>query len=110
MQRHRRTSRHIAYRDSMSTLLRLICVSRAVSAPDSVSTDALLGQARERKEELNVTGGLCTGRRHFVQLIEGPQINVMDLYSRICRDERHHGVQLVSQHDETWAIAGFLGK
>lgn len=80
----------------MSSLFRLIYVSRAVSAPDSVSTDALLRQARERNDELNLTGVLCTGRGHFVQLIEGPQINVIDLYSRICRDERHRGAELVS--------------
>jgi Sensors of blue-light using FAD len=80
----------------MSNLLRLIYVSRAASAVDSASIDALLKQARERNEELGLTGVLCTGRGHFVQLLEGPQANVVNLYARICRDKRHEGSELVS--------------
>ena len=80
----------------MSNLLRLIYVSRAVSAVDPASIEALLKQARDRNDELDLTGVLCTGRGHFVQLLEGPQVNLVNLYSRICRDERHQGSELVS--------------
>jgi hypothetical protein len=40
--------------------------------------------------------GLCTGRGHFVQLLEGPEDCVVTTYASILCDKRHRDVALVS--------------
>lgn len=43
-----------------------------------------------------MTGVLCTGRGHFIQMLEGPEDCVVTTYASILRDKRHRDVALVS--------------
>ena len=80
----------------MSSLLRLIYVSRATGPVDTEFMDGLLAQARARNESLGLTGILCSGRGYFIQALEGPETPVMSLYGRILRDSRHKECSLLS--------------
>jgi hypothetical protein len=80
----------------MPNLLRLIYVSLTTVELDGPAIGALLEQAQARNEQLGMTGVLCTGRGHFVQLLEGPEDHVVSVYASILRDKRHRDVTLVS--------------
>ena len=80
----------------MPNLLRLIYVSLATVELDGPAIGALLEEAQARNEQVGMTGVLCTGRGHFVQLLEGPEDVVVTTYASILRDKRHRDVALVS--------------
>lgn len=44
-----------------------------------------------------ITGLLCYGNGHFVQVLEGEPAAVEDLFARIQRDRRHHQVHVLSR-------------
>ena len=50
--------------------------------------DELLSQARERNESLEITGKLIYCEGTFIQVLEGSEKNVMDVYASIKRDKR----------------------
>lgn len=80
----------------MPNLLRLIYVSLTTVELDGPAIGALLEQSRARNEQLGLTGVLCAGRGHFVQLLEGPEDVVVTTYARILRDKRHRDLALAS--------------
>ena len=80
----------------MSNLLRLIYVSRATQAMESVALEGLLMEARIRNALVGLTGILCTGRGYFVQALEGPESEVLKMYAKILEDKRHRDVSLLS--------------
>jgi hypothetical protein len=49
--------------------------------------------------EHNITGLLCYGNGHFVQVLEGEAAAVEGLFARIARDRRHHWVHVLSRGD-----------
>jgi hypothetical protein len=53
---------------------------------------ALLMQARLLNERQQVTGALVYGNGRFIQIIEGEEAVIKDLYERIARDSRHRNV------------------
>lgn len=62
---------------------------------DDVPVNILPGMI-EKACELNtrhqVTGILLFNGTHFFQILEGPEEGVIDIYTRICTDKRHHNV------------------
>lgn len=59
---------------------------------------ALLGKARQHNSEKNITGILLYGYNHFIQLLEGEDELVRELYfQRIHRDPRHHSVKILQE-------------
>ena len=50
-----------------------------------------------RKNE--ISGVLIEYKSNFLQYIEGPSFNVLDLFSKIKNDYRHHSVFLIQQKD-----------
>ena len=80
----------------MPNLLRLTYISRAVSTFHDGELDLLLRNARERNKEFDVTGLLCSGRGYFLQALEGPESNVLALYTKILLDSRHVNSELLS--------------
>ncbi len=57
--------------------------------------DAILATSRHNNPRLGVTGALVFAETHFLQLLEGEQAAVEDLFGAIERDPRHTGVRVV---------------
>ena len=65
------------------------------SASDSVTPDVLhsiLGSARARNGQLDITGLLLFSEGTFFQVLEGGRTQVESLFSDICTDARHFDV------------------
>ena len=55
----------------------------------------LLDKSRSFNADHNITGLLLAHAQHFAQLIEGPELAIKQLFEAICRDSRHHRIELV---------------
>jgi hypothetical protein len=63
---------------------------------DFPALEALLVKARIHNTKVGLSGILCSGRGYFVQALEGPEVQVLKIYSRILVDERHRDSSLLS--------------
>lgn len=70
----------------------IIYMSQASRKFSSRELVTLLIEARGRNEQYNVTGALVYGAGRFMQVIEGEEQVVADLYQHIVRDSRHHNL------------------
>ena len=77
-------------------LLRLVYVSTAVAAVDQAALQAILAPSKVRNGDAGITGVLCAGRGHFLQVLEGSERRVMSLYLKIAADTRHRDARLLS--------------
>lgn len=57
----------------------------------------LLLQAQKKNEALDITGALIYHDGNFIQLLEGPEENVLAVYEKIKNDPRHAGVNTLIQ-------------
>jgi len=57
----------------------------------------LLESCLARNALAQITGLLCYGNGHFVQVLEGEATQVEELFGRIARDRRHHRVHVLSR-------------
>ncbi|MBK1725098.1 BLUF domain-containing protein [Thiocystis violacea] len=57
---------------------------------------ALVSKSAENNRALGVTGLLVLSGDQFLQVLEGPDEAVNDLYARIIHDARHHHLRLIS--------------
>jgi hypothetical protein len=57
----------------------------------------LLRKAREKNARLDVTGMLLYRNGYFIQVLEGEQSKVLELYKTISEDDRHHHVMTLQQ-------------
>lgn len=73
-------------------LLSILYVSSAKRLLSEVELAALLESARAHNAECGITGLLLYGDGNFMQLLEGPEAAVTELYERIRCDSRHHMV------------------
>lgn len=76
---------HIAYR------------SRSTQFPTEEALNGLLEWSRHYNAQHRITGLLLYSEGHFVQVIEGPEAEVSDLFARIQQDPRHTQVLTLSQ-------------
>ena len=77
-------------------------------------TDEAIDQLLERSKQNNatrgITGAMIYANGYFMQLIEGPQIAVDELYSAIEADPRHevlsllHNQEIKDRHFSDWAM------
>lgn len=67
----------------------IIYLSYAVAPFTNAQLQQLLTRARRRNTELGVTGILLYGNERFVQILEGEEYIVQELYERIKQDPRH---------------------
>lgn len=79
----------------MKTLLRLIYTSRASVRFDDASLASLLEQSRGNNYHTGVTGVLSFGHGFFLQVLEGPERDLITLYSKIIADPRHRDCQIL---------------
>lgn len=76
----------------------IIYVSQAKRPMDDTELEALLLKSREWNSSQGLTGLLIyrysvdANRGHFIQMLEGGEREVRDLYDRIRHDKRHHTV------------------
>jgi hypothetical protein len=72
-------------------MFHLVYVSSAVKPFSKTELVELLKEARENNERLDVTGMLLYRDGNFMQVLEGEEPVVRDLYAKIERDPRHEG-------------------
>lgn len=73
-------------------MLQLCYISRSEAFPDEQALKALLAQSRENNASLEITGLLLYKHGSFMQVIEGPEENIEQLFERISADDRHHSI------------------
>ncbi|MEN1784958.1 MAG: BLUF domain-containing protein [Bacteroidota bacterium] len=72
---------------------------------------SMLSRAKDYNAEHGITGCLLYHNAYFLQLLEGDEAKVMDLFERISKDERHHQLTLVESNSinermfKTWSMA-----
>ncbi len=77
-------------------MIQLIYLSdRPKTTSDEMIVDSIVLPAMRFNERADITGCLWFGRRHFLQVLEGPEEAVRSLYGRIEKDERHCNVRLL---------------
>jgi len=70
-------------------LIRLMYVSRGVPDFTRERVAEMLTKARVFNQQHAITGVLIHGGDRFMQVLEGPEKDVIQLYARIVDDERH---------------------
>lgn len=70
----------------------LVYASRATVPFDEEKLKDLLGKARVKNSSKNITGMLLYREGLFVQALEGEEDDVVSLYERISKDQRHTDV------------------
>ena len=80
-------------------MLSLIYVSSAVHPFSDADLMALLKQSREKNARLDITGLLAYQDGSFIQVLEGLDDGVRQLFKTICADNRHRGVIRLVEFD-----------
>lgn len=70
----------------------IIYLSWATIPFTEAQLQALLTQSRQRNAELAVTGILLYGNERFLQVLEGEEAVVQQVYAQIRQDVRHHNI------------------
>lgn len=92
-------------------LIRLIYLSRLVSAQTAELSDSILRKAHVWNLQNDITGMLCEGQGVYLQALEGERSKVTSLYSRIHADPRHtdlellHCESIVERRYQGWSMA-----
>lgn len=73
-------------------LTSIIYRSHAHSSISRTSIMKMIELANVHNIKSDVTGILIFNGIHFLQLLEGPQVQVNEIYSRICTDTRHYNI------------------
>ena len=83
-------------------IYQLVYVSRAAGEMGDVELDDILAQAREKNIQADVTGMLLYHQGSFIQVLEGDQATLEQLYTKIEQDSRHVDANVVlrAQVDE----------
>jgi hypothetical protein len=74
----------------------IVYMSQATDHLTPTTLVTLLMQARTLNERQHVTGALVYGHGQFMQIIEGEEAVIKNLYERIARDPRHRNVLTLS--------------
>lgn len=86
-------------------MYRLVYVSTAVEGLGDGDIETILNQSQSNNDERYITGFLAHNGRFFMQALEGERSEVVDIYDRIVRDERHFGVaQIIGEPIEQRAF------
>lgn len=80
-------------------MIRIVYMSSATAWPTQADLEMLLQEARERNAQHGITGLLLYRKAQFLQVLEGPEAQVRDLFETISRDRRHTGVVVVFEQE-----------
>ena len=78
-------------------MFRLIYVSTARELMDKDALLGILAKAREKNARLGITGMLLYKDGNFLQLLEGEESLVRDVYATIARDTRHFDTMITME-------------
>jgi len=70
-------------------------MSAATRQFDNVELTVLLAKARQKNEQLDISGMLVYYDDSFLQVLEGEEKSVESLYQHITRDERHANCEML---------------
>ncbi|MEM5516826.1 BLUF domain-containing protein [Henriciella sp. AS95] len=82
-------------------MYRLVYVSTARDAVSSQNLQDILESAIRNNSDAEVTGTLLYNGPNFLQVLEGPEAAVREIYDRICSDARHSHVVTVLEERQT---------
>lgn len=60
--------------------------------------NAILHHSNLTNLQSNITGCLVFYNDFFIQILEGNKENVLEIYHKICTDDRHHSIDLMWQN------------
>jgi hypothetical protein len=92
-------------------MLSMVYVSSATHALDESKLADLLRVAQENNRRIDVTGLLLYKGGNFMQVLEGADQAVLDVYDKISRDPRHHGAlpllreQITERRFPNWSMS-----
>lgn len=72
--------------------------SKATARPGEEELNGLVEAARRRNHALGVTGMLLYDKGRFLQTLEGPVEGLERIWSSIREDDRHGGIEVLTQH------------
>ncbi|RZJ86778.1 MAG: BLUF domain-containing protein [Hymenobacter sp.] len=99
------------YHPSLLRMHHIIYLSWATISFTNAQLDRLLTGARRRNTELAVTGILFYGNGRFLQVLEGEEEIVQEIYAHIKRDPRHGNIltfankPIAERAFKEWAMA-----
>jgi hypothetical protein len=73
-------------------LHQIVYISRFRQRPTEQELTALLKQVRAKNEALGITGILLYADGRVVQVLEGKEQAVREMYATVCHDLRHHQI------------------
>jgi hypothetical protein len=73
---------------------------------DSAILSSILNDARKCNLRDDITGALVCRQDIYLQLLEGPSEPVTAAYMRICRDDRHVGINMLVSRQVTSRMFG----
>lgn len=79
-----------------NSLYSLIYRSRAAAPFDEAALTELLQHARQSNQQRHLTGLLLHHQDQFLQVLEGPEAVLKELYARIEADSRHQHVRTLA--------------
>jgi len=91
-------------------MIHLIYISSATSWPSEDDLKQLLAQSRARNLKRNITGMLLYDNATYMQVLEGREKDVHDIYNSILKDPRNTGnvvlvEEEISQRDfQNWSM------
>jgi len=80
-------------------LIHLIYISSATSWPSENDLKELLEQSRVRNLRQNITGMLVYDNATYMQVLEGSEKDVHDIYNSILKDPRNNGQYKMIEED-----------
>jgi len=78
-------------------MYQLVYSSKVTTSLSQSSIDNILEKARQNNQKSAITGFLLFDGAAFLQLLEGEERAVLDLFERISLDERHNKVEALIQ-------------
>ena len=92
-------------------MIELIYYSISSDSINDVDISAILNTSRNFNLKNNITGCLVHHNNEFIQILEGDEVVIKELYAKIVIDERHHTIKLLAEsnikerHFKDWNMA-----
>ncbi len=90
----------------MTKLINLVYGSSTTTPFSDEELLALLAKSREKNRRLGVTGLLLYRERNFLQVLEGEEQAVWEIYNKIVEDPRHSSILLYGVRPVTERLFG----
>lgn len=76
-------------------VFQLVYISEMCDPSTQGEVDALLKEARSNNARAGITGLLLLKSGHALQMLEGDETKVFELYEKIARDKRHTNLKIL---------------